>query len=240
MIAVTFALPAESKDLVSRLQNKHGCPSLGREVVSGQIGSRAITIFHTGVGRRIAEKRLTEFLGNQSVQVLISSGFAGGVGSEVNVGDLFLAENASDPELLAIAQRALSRVRPRVGKLLTSSGIVHSEAQRLGLARERGADAIDMETDVIADACIEQGIPMLSLRAISDSAREPFPVPPAVLFDIEQQKTHMASLARYLITTPSAIRPLIRFARQIGRARQKLADALTRLVQDDSLEQIVR
>ncbi len=240
MIAVTFALPAESKDLVSCLQNKRRLPSVGGEVVSGQIGSRSIMIFHTGVGRRVAEKRVTEFVGNQSIQVLISSGFAGGVGAEVSVGDLFLAENVSNPELLTIAKRALSRVRPRVGKLLTSSGIVHSEAQRLGLARERGADAIDMETDVIVDACRERNIPMLSLRVISDTTREPFPAPPAVLFDIEQQKTNLAGLASYLIGKPTAIWALARFRRQIGRARENLTAALTSLLQDDSLEQIVR
>ena len=234
MIAVTFALPAESKAFISRLQSKRRIPFLNDNFIRGEIGSRSLTIFHTGVGRRIAEKRLVEFLGNQSFEVLISSGFAGGVGAEMSVGDLFIAENVSDSQLLAIAQRALTHVSARTGKLSTSSRIVDSTTQRMRLASARGADAIDMETDVIAQTCVEHGIPMLSLRAISDTLREPFPAPPAVLFDIEQQKTHIAGLAAYLIRKPTAIGPLIRFARQIGRTREKLADALTNLVQDDS------
>jgi nucleoside phosphorylase len=238
MIAVTFALPAESKAFISRLQNKRRIPFLNDNFICGEIGSRSLTIFHTGVGRRIAEKRLVEFLGNQSFEVLISSGFAGGVGAEMNVGDLFIAENVSDSQLFAIAQRALIHVSPRTGKLSTSSRIVDSTTQRMQLATARGADAIDMETDVIAQTCVERGIPMLSLRAISDTLREPFPAPPAVLFDIEQQKTHIASLAAYLIKKPTAIGPLIRFARRIGRTREKLADALTNLVQDDSFGNI--
>ena len=129
-------------------------------------------------------------------------------------------------------------MRPRIGKLITSSGIIHSPAERMDLARARGADAIDMETDVIAEACVERGVPILSLRAISDTLREPFPAPPAVLFDIEQQKTPIVALAAYLITKPAAIGQLIRFARQIGRAREKLADALTSLMQDDSFGQL--
>ncbi len=233
MIAVTFALPTESKALVARLQNKRRIPSQGDEVTCGQIGSRWLTIFHTGVGRSVAEKKLPEFLGHQSFDVLISSGFAGGVAADLEVADLFLAENASDPQLLAIAQRAL--IDARSGKLLTSSGIVHSPEQRMRLARERGADAIDMETDVIADACMARRIPMLSLRVISDTVREPFPAPPAVLFDIEQQKTPIVSLAAYLIKKPSSIGGLIRFSRRIGRARENLADALTLLLNDSSL-----
>jgi adenosylhomocysteine nucleosidase len=234
MIAVAFALPAESNVFVSRLQNKSHIPGQGNDVVRGEMGSRSLTIFHTGVGRRIAETRLIEFLGDQPFEVLISSGFAGGVGIEANVGDLFLAENISDPRLLASANRTLQNLGPRVGKLLTSSGIVHSPAERMELARARGADAIDMETDVIAEACVERGIPILSLRAISDTLDEPFPAPPALLFDIEQQKTPLLGLAAYLITRPAAIGRLIRFARQIGSAREKLADALTTLMQDDS------
>jgi adenosylhomocysteine nucleosidase len=233
MIAVTFALPTESKAFISRLQNKRRIPSLGAEVWCGALGSRSLTIFHTGVGRSVAEKKLTEFLGDQSFDVLISSGFAGGVAADLNVADLFLAENVSDPHLFAIAQQALTEARPRSGKLLTSSGIVHSAEQRMGLARERGADAIDMETDVIAQTCVERGIPMLSLRAISDTLRDPFPAPPAVLFDIEQQKTNIAGLAAYLLRKPIALRAFMRFNRQIGRARENLADALTSLVQDD-------
>ena len=233
MIAVTFALPSESKVFVSRLQNKRSIRSPSGTAICGQSGSKSLTIFHTGVGRRIAEKRLTEFLGHQAFEVLISSGFAGGVGDELNVGDLLMAKNISDPELLAAAQRALAHMRPNIGTLFTSSGIVHSAAARKEVARARGADAIDMETDVIAQTCGEQGIPMLSLRAISDTLREPFPAPPAVLFDVEQQKTSVATLAAYLIKTPTAIGPLIRFGRQISHAREKLADALTSLVQDD-------
>ena len=234
MIVVTFALPAESKAFISRLQNKRRIPFLDDDFICGEIGARSLTIFHTGVGRRVAERRLIEFLGNQPFEILVSSGFAGGAGPEMSVGDLFIAENVSDSQLFAIAQRTLTHLHPHTGKLSTSSRIVDSATQRMQLARSRGADAIDMETDVIAQTCVERGIPMLSLRAISDTLREPFPAPPAVLFDIEQQKTHITSLAAYLIRKPTAIGPLIRFARQIERTRETLADALTSLVQDDS------
>ena len=233
MIAVTFALPAESKNFVSRLQNKHRAQA-GADATRGQLGSQSVTIFHTGVGRRIAQKRLTEFLGHQSFELLISSGFAGGVDYELCVADLFLGENVSDPELLASAQQRLRHLRPHVGKIFTSSGIIHSVEKRMEVARDRRADAIDMESDVIAQTCAERGIRMLSLRAISDTTREPFPAPPDVLFDIDRQKTHFTSLAAHFLTKPAAIGGLIRFNRQIGRARERLADALTILIGDDS------
>jgi nucleoside phosphorylase len=234
MIIVTFALPAESKSFVSRLQNKRGVHKAVGEITLGQIGSQPVSIFHTGVGRNIAQKRLTEFLADQSFEILISSGFAGGVASNLCAGDLFLARNISDSELLAHAQQTLHHLQPHIGKLLTSSGIVHSAAKRMELATERAADAIDMETDVIAQTCGERGIRMLSLRAISDTVREPFPAPPDVLFDMERQKIPFAALAAHCLKNPAAIARLIAFNQQIARAREKLADALTNLIADDS------
>jgi len=235
MIAVTFALPTESSALISRLQNKQRRRCGNSEAICGQIDSRSVTIFHTGVGRRITEKRLTEFLDQHSFKILISSGFAGGVSSELNAGDLFMADNISDVELLTLAQVALTSSRPHRGKLLTSSGIIHSTAKRMELARERAADAIDMESDVVAQTCAERGVRMLSLRVISDTANAPFPAPPPVLFDVERQKTPFARLASHLLANPGAIPRLIRFNRQIREARETLTDALVALLKDGSL-----
>jgi purine-nucleoside phosphorylase len=127
----------------------------------------------------------------------------------------------------------LRHLQPHIGKLLTSSGIVHSTAKRMEVAKERAADAIDMESDVIAQTCTERGIRMLSLRAISDTQREPFPAPPDVLFEIERQKIPFGALAAYCLRNPGAIARLIEFNRRIARTREKLADALTNLIADD-------
>jgi hypothetical protein len=71
---------------------------------------------------------------------------------------------------------------------------------------------------------------MVSLRAISDSLDQPLPAPPAVLFDMERQRTDLGKLLGYLAGHPRAILPLIKFSRQIGRARDKLATAVVALL----------
>ena len=87
---------------------------------------------------------------------------------------------------------------------------------------------------MISRACRERGVRMLSLRGISDTPREPFPVSPGLLFDLERQKTPVAPLALHLLTRPASVAGLLRFNRQINRARKKLTDALTRLIADES------
>ena len=211
MLAVTFALPDESREFVRLLGGRH------REVI----------VFHTGVGEKVCRTRIEPFLDSQRFDLLISSGFAGGADPSLSVGDLFLAENFSDPQLLA---RAKAVIVSRVGRLFTAARVVESESDRAQLAREKGAVAVDMETEWIAHACASRKIPMLSLRAISDTAAAPFPAPPAVLFDLAWQKTDAFKLATYLLRHPFRVVRLMRFARQIASARATLGTALYELV----------
>ena len=171
------------------------------------------------------------FLREQRPELLISSGFAGGARSDQSVGDLILAENFSDGALLGLAQRILG-ARAQTARVFTSGSIVDSIAERNQIAQANAAAAIDMETEVIAQACAARGIPLLSLRVISDTPRQPFPAPPHILFDIERQRTNGAKLAAYVLLHPTRIPRLIRFANQIARAREVLTDALLSLVRE--------
>jgi nucleoside phosphorylase len=157
---------------------------------------------------------------------LISSGFAGGAREDLQVGDLILSENFSDRQLLLQAQRILTEHKTHTAKLFTSATIVDSIVERNKIAREHGAAAMDMETECIAQACVARGIRMLSLRVISDTPRKPFPAPPRALFDIERQRTNVTRLALYFLKHPMAVGRLIRFARQIARARESLTNAI--------------
>jgi hypothetical protein len=89
-----------------------------------------------------------------------------------------------------------------------------------------------METEFIVRGCAKRGIPLLSLRGISDTPREPFPVAPEILFNLEQQRTDIAALATFLVAHPSRIPRLIQFARRITRVRKILTNALLAVVRE--------
>jgi adenosylhomocysteine nucleosidase len=228
MIGITFALPAESSGLVRRLRGVRHHDNL----ISGKIDNQEVTILHTGVGAKNCNSRLEILLHKARPSLVISSGFAGGVSEEMRVGDLILAQNFSDPGLLANAERLLRKREPRLVKLFTSASIIDSVAERNEIAQAAGAAAVDMETGAIADVCKVHGVPFLSLRVISDSAIQPFPAPPSVLFDIERQRTNFSGLLAYLLRDPGSILQLFRFGRQIARVRASLTDAIVALVRD--------
>ncbi len=208
MIAVTFALPQESQDF------RH---PPGEEVL----------IVHTGVGPASAAASLAALLAAQRPRLLISTGFAGGLDPRLATGDLLIATNFSTPALVA-KSRALLAGDPHAffGALTSQPQVAASVAEKSALAATTGALGVDMETASIAAACTRAGVPLLAVRAISDSAREPLPVPFAEWFDLAAQRPRPLALVRWLARHPAQIIPFARFVRGLTPARR----AFTRFV----------
>jgi adenosylhomocysteine nucleosidase len=234
VIAVTFALPVESAGFRRLLRNteRHRCGDT--EVIRGKIDNRTVEVLHTGVGEKVCRRRIAKFLQDRQFELLISAGFAGALVDRLNPGDLLVAENFSTAKTRQ-AQSLLSRFRVHVGNLLTVGRVMDSREERAQLARDTDAAAVDMETDFIARTCAEHALPMLALRAISDTPTRPLPAPPAVLFDMDRQKTSTAKLSVYILKHPTRVPRLIGFTRQVRTARRALTRALEVLLRSDQL-----
>jgi nucleoside phosphorylase len=233
MIAVTFALPAESSDFLRRLNNQSRIVRNGVRIIRGNIDDRKIEILHTGVGEKVCRQRIGKFLADQQFELLISTGFAGALNDQLQISDLLLAENFSTVDLNQ--KRSLSTLPIHTADLLTASALIDSSEEREKIARESGASAVDMETEFIARACAEYAIPLLSLRVITDTPQKLFPAPPNVLFDIERQRTNPLKFATFFMGHPSRLAQLIQFAKTIARARTALADTLVKVLRNVEL-----
>ncbi|HEX4639617.1 MAG TPA: hypothetical protein VH170_09030 [Chthoniobacterales bacterium] len=235
MIGITFALPSESSELIRRLESRRRVGKLIFGKIDppsprlGRAGNHDVAIVHTGVGAKYCNERLELLIHKARPRLIISAGFAGAVTDELHAGDLIMAENFSDPSLLNRATEIL-RERVQPVKLFTSTSLVDSVDERNEIARASGAATVDMETGGIVAACRAHGVPLLSLRVISDTPSEPFPAPMSILFDFQTQRTDYIGLAAYLLGNPSAIWRLSRFFAKIKQVRAKLADAIVELV----------
>ena len=234
MIGIAFALPAESSDFVRLITRRVAYARERVKSIHGQIHGRSVAVVHTGVGEKSCRAHIENFLHDSQFKYLISAGFAGALDPELQIGDLLLSENFSSPEHLHsphldCAENGLFFV----GKLATVPRVVASKSERERWAVESGAVAVDMETEFIAAACEVHRVPILSLRVMSDTASEPLPAPPEVLFDLERQRTNFARLALYLVTHPGALKRLAVFRRRVALARRSLTAALDRLLRVD-------
>jgi nucleoside phosphorylase len=239
MIAITFALPAESAEFLRRLRDKSRADRDGIRTIRGKIDDRAVEVLHTGVGKNVCRQRMAKFLSatgrirrgehDQHFDYLISAGFAGALNDRLQVGDLLIAKNFST--LWSAENRSsLSSLPIHIADLLTVPALINSGEDRNKLALTSGAVAVDMETEFIARACTVHGVPLLSLRVVSDTPKELFPAPTDVLFDVERQQTQMLKLATYFFAHPHRVPRLLQFARRIVRARRILASALVTIV----------
>ena len=156
MIAVTFALPAESQEFLRFLGGKSRIDRNNIPIIRGKIDDRQIEILHTGVGEKVCRQRLGKFLQDQQFDCLISAGFAGALTNDLRIGDLLLANNFSTVD------RARDGYRFRVCRfifadILTVPALIESGEEREKLALASGAGAVDMETEFIARACAVTG-----------------------------------------------------------------------------------
>ena len=124
--------------------------------------------------KKFAGNGSAKFLQDQQFDLLISTGFAGALNDQLQVGDLLLAKNFSTIELNK-KRSSFSRLPIHEADLLTVAALIDSSDERPEIARTSGAAAVDMETEFIARACAEHGIPLLSLRVITDTPRRTVP-----------------------------------------------------------------
>lgn len=209
MIAVVFALPEESRDFRR---------SLAASSLAGQV---AVT--HCGVGPEAAARHIASVLADRP-EMVIATGFAGGLDPALRVGQVLAATNYSSAELLARAGSVAS------GAFAHADLPVETVAAKASLALTTGAIAVDMESQPIATACTRAGVPLLVVRVISDSASEPMPLPFAEWFDLARQRPRPVRLVAWLTLHPSRIVPFARFVRGLALARRTLADFLLQFI----------
>lgn len=228
MIVLSFALPEESKDVIRRLAGARRAGSAALPIIAGSFQGHEIVIVHTGMGMASAAARVGSFFetleraGAALPAVWIAAGFGGGLVPELKVGDIVVAQNFSDPVLLA----AIASLPACSGSLITTKDVIETAEHKKDLARHTRAIVVDMETAAIHRICSSRGIPMLAVRAISDTAHQDLPVPAAVWFDTHRQRPRPASLLLHLAARPHRIAPFTRFVRGVTRARHCLADFL--------------
>ena len=212
MIAITFAVPHESRDLRRALKCK---------IASGQV-----LIAHTGIGTAAAEKCVTALLTEHRPKWLLSAGYAGALDPALAHGELFLATNFTSPEFF-------TRSNARRGTLTTQPRAAETAAEKAALARETGAQAVDMETSAISRVCAASGVPTFSLRAISDTASAEIPVPLHISYDIARQRPRIAALLAFLAGNPSRILPFAKFVRGLTPAREAMTAAIIAVLENE-------
>lgn len=232
-ILVTFAVASE----FAAWRRQHDFRQVANEPFAlyvSEIAGNAVRALLTGMGTASASEA-TRWALTSPADICISSGFAGGLNSELGVGTVLAgrlvlrAERelavASDHQLLAVAQDAGAR---QVDRFLTSEHLIADAAQKVALAGE--ADAVEMESFVILAEAARHGVRAAAIRSVSDTAACSLP------YDFDQARDargqiRLGALLSQMMRQPQRLPALLRFARDCRFAARQLADFLDNYLQ---------
>lgn len=210
MIAVAFALEFEG----ARFRAKYDA-------------RLRLSVWHFGaMGTTAAEVAERKLKANRP-DLLISAGFGGALQEGLGVGDLVIGRNHTDPAILD--QLNLSE-RWRVGELVTVPAILEREADKRRVGQETGALVADMETALLAELCQAHGVPLLSMRCISDAIADDMPVPAPVLLNPKTGRPEPLLLFRHLISNPTCVTGFNRLVKNSKAAQSGIASGLEEIL----------
>lgn len=204
-LLVTFAVSQESRPFRKRTG-----------------GGRGVRVIHTGMGSVHAGRALGAALAGGGVAEVWSCGFAGALRPGLQPGDVVFAP----PPGLEASRRQLFREAGAVeGRFTTTARVLVTAAEKRACHAETGADAVEMESGVIAARCRDRGLPCTVIRVISDGVNEDLPL------DFNRCLTRDHSLqwgrlAWALVLSPGAVVALRVFQRRVRQAAERLAEVL--------------
>jgi len=189
---------------------------------SGTCGGHGVVAAVTGVGIRRARRGTNIIIARFKPRMVLSAGLSGALSPKLRVGQVVLGEyvvSRLKGERKEFAKVGLGGrlcfLEPEgaviSGGILTESGFVHEPCRKRTLFEETGALCVDMESWGVVEAAEGAGVPVVSMRAVSDESTEKLPDVGA--FYAKGGGFSVTKAAGYFLRHPRSIYPYYRFRR---------------------------
>ena len=174
-----------------------------------------------GIGADAARRAAEAVIVLYAPSVVYSAGYAGALDPQLKVGDVISAArvvNAGDGSSAQI---------PGGDGVLVSYPAVATAEQKVKLRESYQAQAVDMEAAAVARAAEARGVGFSALKVISDEFD--FEFPPTDRFVDSEGRFHEIRFAGFAAVRPWLWLPVIRLARNSGRASRVLCEEIRKL-----------
>jgi adenosylhomocysteine nucleosidase len=214
----------------------------GLKAFGGRAGGHDIMLLESGMGFDNAAGAAEVVIRADRPDLLISVGFCGGIDPELQTGDVVVAKQVvivtgdgleEVPVTLSkagqtfVARQSGARV---FGGLFASTPVIMSKRKLAEmLPPECPFPVVEMESAAIAIIAVEQGIPLLAIRAVSDPADEELGFSLDEFCDAGLRiRPHRVLLT--ILRKPHIIPQLVRLARNSRLAAGNLTAAVEKLL----------
>lgn len=191
-----------------------------------------VVLVCAGIGEKSAREATESILTFRAPQVVLSVGLAGALDQALSVGTVVVPTKVLHQQ----SGRAFT-IEGGQGTLLTSTNVV-TPAEKRKLAKQFGAQAVDMEAAAVAEAAKQRGVKFVAVKAISDGLD--FPMPPLGRFIDSGGHFHAARFAAYAAVRPSMWPVLSQLRSNAAKASRALSDVLARIKSAADVELLLR
>lgn len=200
LIAIIAAMDEEIQYIEKMLSNKSEESISNVQFITGMYDQKRIVILKSGIGKVNAAMATTILMENYEPTYVINTGTAGGVSTDLKVGDIVIADKVvhSDVDVTAfnykfgqvpqlpptfkvdiflfkMIKKSLNKlsIPNKIGLVGTADSFMNNEEKIKSLKiLFPELVAVEMEGAAIAQVCYQYEVPFILIRAISDIAGE--------------------------------------------------------------------
>jgi adenosylhomocysteine nucleosidase len=239
-ILVTFAL--ENEFAPWRALRKFRPGKWGEATLyTAEVGFAEVGVVLTGVGPKQARLEVAKVLGSdpESINLCVSSGLAGALQSEYEVGQVLAARTirteaelpdsntntlAASAPLLSFAAECGATV---VDQFFSADRVVGRAEEKRHLGER--SDAVEMESFEILLESAAYGIPAIAIRAVSDPVDDDLPLDMNRVFT-DQGQVSIPRVLGQVALHPTSVPDLVRLGQNSKAAAESLARFLDKFV----------
>lgn len=243
-IGIITAMPEEFRAVAESLgtitASKLGTLRTGRF----NSGGHEFLLVESGIGFDNASVAAELLVSEGRPELLISAGFCGGIAPELQTGDVVVAKKiviANEgrfeevPVLLSAIGQTFAASQAAMGKrvlggVFVTAPVITSKRSLAGMLSGRYPNpVVEMESGAVAGVAAKHGIPLLAIRAVSDSADEELGFSMDEFCDPDMRRIRIHKVLLTTLRKPRIIWQLVRLFRSSRKAAESLTAAMSRL-----------
>lgn len=198
MIGIIGAMEEEVEILKSSIENRETIQIAHVIFYKGNIEDKQVVLAQSAIGKVNAAITATLLINEFKPDLIINTGSAGSVDSELNIGDIIISNKVyyhdvnatafgyklgqvpsmpefyeTDKELIDLAKSSIEQLDLNgiVGEVATGDSFIGSIDQRKVIKSNfPTASVVEMEAGAIAQTCYQYNVPIIVTRAVSDLA----------------------------------------------------------------------